>query len=324
MALPHSTLNLCSPKSSKLISKLLRLQGKQKQKHVSQYAQVSLDLHFPLKGYYPNKHVFIVFRGARGCHVPFCFSHVRQQRASLQAGCSHGAASGTGRLSTAPAQHRGGEPAGSRTPAAWADAPRATPAIAGTGPTGAPKAEQTLLGRKHPGLVYGSLRLPVPWVGTGLGRPRHPAQDHDGAAGSDRLGLRRAQSVVCPRGRPVRGERPPPPFPSPRAGPSRRAGSPLTWARSFRHLGAARSRPSRRRPRQLLARGALPARRHPAPCRSICSRRRSRTAHPPAAPRDATGRRRRAVPCRAAPSPPRSPPAAAQPPPLKAQRAARA
>lgn len=67
-------------------------------------------------------------------------------------------------------------------------------------------------------------------------------------------------------------------LPSSAAPPPRSTTRSLTQAQSFLHLGATRSRPSRGRPRQLLARGALPVRRHPVPHRPICSRRRLRTA----------------------------------------------
>lgn len=55
------------------------------------------------------------------------------------------------------------------------------------------------------------------------------------------------------------------------AAPSRPAGAALTWARSFRHVRAARSQPRRGQPPQVLARGALPERRHPALRHPICS-----------------------------------------------------
>lgn len=132
------------------------------------------------------------------------------------------------------------------------------------------------------------------------GGPRPAARGRAPPSGRPRAPLR---ATPAPPRAPLRAvpARPRAPL---RAAPSRPAGAALTWARSFRHFRAARSQPSRRQPRQALARGALPARRHPALRHPICSRRRPRTAHSPAALKDAAGRRRRAARSRRAARPP--------------------
>lgn len=284
---------------------------------------MSLDLHFPLKGYYLNKHIFIVFRGARGCHVPFCFSHVRQQRASLQAGCSHGAASGPGRPSTAPAQRRGGEPAGSRTPEAWADRrSRRDSRYHGH------RAHRSAEGRADPARVNApGSRLWEPALPGPVGR--HGA----GQAAAPCTGPRRGGRLGAAR--PAAGtERGLPPRPAKCAA---RALPPTPPNTPSPPLGPAP--PAPRAPRSP-GRGAFAISGLPAPGQAVAGRvscspagpsRRAGTPRPAApsapggGPAPPTRLRRRetrpggaAVPCRAAPFPP-----AAHPPPLKAQRAAR-